>query len=162
MNGKEIHATLARKDEVSNAQPERFSALRKAAESLSLRNVDQAVCELMNEALARLVQLAYEQDAGGLCNVDSVTGRLLIPLPWGRSGHARWGLRIQEADILRQILFNWRNPEPSLLLYNSARKAWFVNLFAYGNIHLARKWLAAHQVDMATYRTARSQRVGGR
>lgn len=161
MNSKKVHVALERKADVSNTQPERHTALRKAAESLSLRNVDQAVCELFNEALARLVQLAYEQDAGGYCNIDGVTGKLLIPLPWGRNGHQQWSLRPQEAEILRQILFDWQQPGPTLLIYDRARRSWRVNLFDFGNIHLAKQWLAKYQVSIATYRASRSKRVGG-
>jgi hypothetical protein len=53
-NNNGLHITLARKEGVSNAQPERHTALRAAAENLSRRNVDYAVCELLNEALAAI------------------------------------------------------------------------------------------------------------
>src|SRR5688572_14510661 len=98
---------MERKQALSTAQPGRYTTLRAAAEILSLRNVDGAVCELMNEALARLVVLAYEQDAGTFCNIDGATGKLLVPLPWGSNGEQRWGLRPSEANTLREILFAW-------------------------------------------------------
>ena len=100
----ELTVTTERKQKLSIAAPKRHTGLRAVAESLSLRNVDGAVCELMNEALARLVLLAYEQDAGGFCNMDEATGKLLIPLPWGRNGAAQWGMRPQEANISQRQL----------------------------------------------------------
>lgn len=154
-------ATMERKVGLSNAEPQRHTTLRAAAESLSLRNVDAAICELMNEALARLVLLAYEQDAGGYCNMDGATGKLLIPLPWGRNGYARWGLRPQEANVLRQILFDWAQPGPTLLLYDRTRRAWFVNLRDFANAHLAKRWLTQHQVSITMYRAARAKRIAG-
>jgi hypothetical protein len=165
---------MNRKAELSNATPERHTGLRAVAESISLANVDGACCELFNEALARLVQLCYEQDAGGFCNIDGATGRILIPLPWGRNGQGKWGLRPQEANILRQVLFDWEHltgggypppacvdSPPSLLRYDRTRKSWFINLFDFGNYHLAKRWLAVHQITIAVYRDARAKRLYG-
>ncbi len=81
-----------------------------------LDNVDGAICELMNEALCRVVALAYETDAGGLCNLDAATGKILFALPWGRNGASQWGLRQSEANILRQILFDWQAAGTTLLI----------------------------------------------
>ncbi len=159
MNG--LTVTMNRKAELSNATPERYRGLRAVAESISLANVDQATCELMNEALARLVALAYETDNGGLANIDNVTGKILIPLPWGSNGASRWGLRPSEANILRQVLFDWQHDAPSLLNYDRTRKSWFINLFDFGNYHLAKRWLAVHQVTIAVYRDARAKRLYG-
>lgn len=157
----DISMTLERKQELSNAAPERYTGLRAVAESLSLRNVDAATCELFNEALARLMALAYEEDAGGYCNIDRVTGKILIPLPWGRNGYAKWGLRPQEANILREILFTWQREAPTLFFYDRLRRAWFVNVGDYANIHLAKQWLVRHQVSIGVYRAARAKRLAG-
>ncbi len=156
-----LSTAMNRKTELSNATPERYRGLRAVAESISLANVDGAICELMNEALARLVALAYEQDAGGLANIDNVTGKILIPLPWGRNGASRWGLRPQEANILRQVLFDWEQCPPTLLRYDRTRKSWFINLFDFGNYHLAKRWLTQHQVTIGVYRDARAKRLYG-
>lgn len=159
MNG--LHLTLERKTGIAQAKPERYTTLRAAADTLSRRNADAAVCELMNEALARLVDLAFEQDAGGYCNVDAPTGKLMIPLPWGRNGHARWGLRPQEANILREILFAWQRENAPLLFYDRTRRGWFANLSDYRTHRAALGWLTAHPVTIAAYRAARAKRVGG-
>jgi hypothetical protein len=155
-----ILGELGRKIAISNADPKRSTSLRAVADQLSKRNVDQATCELLNEALARLVQLAYETDAGGLCNIDGATGRFLIPLPFGRNGHAKWGLRPQEANILRQILFDWQLEPPTLLFYDRSRRAWFVDVAQFGSVGIAKAWLRSHQITVAVYRAARAKRVG--
>ncbi len=159
MNG--LTVTMDRKQGLSNAAPERYRGLRAVAESISLANVDQAICELMCEALSRLVALAYETDNGGLCNIDNATGKILIPLPWGSNGQARWCLRPQEANILRQVLFDWEQGAPSLLNYDRTRKSWFINLADYPNYHLAKRWLTSHQVTIGVYRDARAKRLYG-
>src|SRR4051794_14368232 len=88
MNSGGIFQAHVRKEQIAAATPQRYTAIVRAAEALSRRNVDQAITELLNEALARLVRLCYERaDDGALCNVDEATGRVLIPLPW-----ARWAI----------------------------------------------------------------------
>lgn len=156
-----VALTMERKAGVSAVKPTPVMAVRKAAESLSRRNADTAVCELLNEALGRLVDLAFEEDEGGLCNVDSVTGRLLLPLPWGRNGHRLWGLRPQEANVLRRLLFDWRKDGSlPLLTYDRLRRAWYVNLADYADRRVAGRWLAEHQVTVSQYRIARAKVLG--
>jgi hypothetical protein len=158
-----LHITLARKSGIAAARPERHTSVRAAAEALSRRNADGASCELMSEALLRLVDLAFEEDSGGLCNADYVTGRLLIPLPWGRHGHQRWGLRPQEANILRALLFEWAAAPrgmPPLLIYDRKRRAWHVNLADYPDRQAATQWLARHPIGVAIYRAARDKVLG--
>ncbi len=154
-----IIKTVSRKEGIAKAELPRHQTLRAAMESLSLRNVDQAICELFNEAIARLTLLAYEQDAGGLCNIDAVTGKLLLPAPWGRNGQSKWGIRPQEANILRQILFDWQFPGPTLWRYDRLRRAWFLNLYDFGDYDAARKWLERHPVTIEVYRVARAKRA---
>jgi len=151
--------TLSRKEALSHADPPRHSALRAAAESLSLRNVDQSVVELFMEALSRLVDLCYEVDAAGLCNVDAITNRILIPLPFGKSGHAKWGLRTQESNILRAIL-KARQGQPGLFLYDTSRRSWHINRYDYESRQVAMSYLARYPITVAEFRAARSKLVG--
>lgn len=155
-----IIATLERKTEISHAAPERFTALRSAAASLSRRNVDLATVELMNEALSRLVMLLYETDSGGMVNVDSLTGKLLIPAPFGKNGHKQWGLKPSEANLLRHILFGWQEQPPALLYYEWTRHSWFLDLAQFGSVGIAKAWLRSHQISVNLYRTARANRLG--
>ena len=158
VNTNGIIAALERKAEISTAQPERFTSLRQAAERLSLHNVDAAIVEVLNEALGRLLLLAYTTDTGGLCNVDAMTGRLLVPAPMGRNGQAKWGIRPSEANVLRQILFDWHDEERSCLFcYDRSRRAWYVDLANFPSAGLAKGWLRAHQISVGIYRAARAK-----
>ena len=150
---------VQRKGEIMQASPQRHTALRTAAEKLSRHNTDQAICELFGEALMRLVDLCYEEDAGGYCNIDSVTNRILIPLPWGRNGHSQWGIRMQESNILRRILVT-RQRQPGLFLYDKARRCWRVNLYDFSTRDLAMGYLTRYPVGIGEYRAARLQVVG--
>src|SRR5690606_18200528 len=66
----ELIIGMASKQAIAQASPDRHSAVRRAAEALSRRTIDQVTVELLNEALARLCVLCYERDESGqLCNV---------------------------------------------------------------------------------------------
>lgn len=121
--------TVGRKGIVRQSAPQRHTAVRRAAEALSLRAVDQATTELLNEALAAMTKLCYERDGTGhLCNVDEATGRLLTPCPWGKKGYSLWGLRAMEGNVLRRILFNRQREGISLFEYDPSRRAWYLDM----------------------------------
>jgi hypothetical protein len=94
--------------------------------------VDAAVVEVLNEALARLTWLCYERDEDGrLCNVDPATGRVLVPLPWGRAGHSKWGISPSEADTMRAIMLPRQRVGVPLFNFDRSRRAWFLNIAEY-------------------------------
>jgi hypothetical protein len=154
-----VVGTLERKPGIVATAPQRHTALRAAAENLSRRNADAAVIELMAEALSRLVALCYETDGGGLCNVDAPTGKVLIPLPWGRAGYARWGLRPSEATVLREIMLQ-RQYQPGLFVYHALGRAWHVNLHDYPSKGIAMAYLTKYPIGIAEYRACRAKRLG--
>ena len=149
-NGNIFH-TIARKESVQGVQPARHTALRQAAESLSRRNVDQATTELLNEAHSRLIQLCYELDAGRLCNVDEATGRILVPVCWGKKGHAKWGLTPSEANALRRIIFDRQRNGLPLFFFDRSRRAWYLNLADYPAMPVLKEW----EISATEYRMAR-------
>jgi hypothetical protein len=156
--------TLARKDDIAGAAPARHSTLRHAAESLSLRNVDQAAVELMLEALNRLTLLAYEVgDDGERCNVDlRGGGRLLVPCPWGRGGHKRWGLTVSEANIMRALMLarQKKGKAAPLFAYDGMRKCWYLNIYDFESYDLAIAYLTKYPIAIQEYRQARDHYLG--
>lgn len=151
MNNRIIRM-VDRKGDIAQASPQRHTTIQRAAESLSRRVVDSATVEVLNEALARLTVLCYERDDDGqLCNVDGATGRVLIPLPWGRGGYSKWGLTSTEATILRRIMFTRQRNGLPLFFYERSRRAWFLNLGEYGAIPVLKEW----ELSIAEYRKAR-------
>jgi hypothetical protein len=153
-------ATLAGKPEVRSARPGEYVKQRiaEAAHQLSRAGAMAARCELVNEALHRLVHLLYEADTdGGPANVDRVTLRLLPPAPWGSAGWRRWGLRAWEAETLRHILRERQatfkpGKLPPLFVYDHDLRYWTLNAHDYPTIEAAEKWLKQCPVTLAEWR----------
>lgn len=158
-----IH-TVERKGIIAAAAPARHNAISRAAEALSRRNADQAVVELFMEAMQRLTLLAYECDTDGFCNIDPITNRLLIPAPWGKTGHKRWGITPSESMVLREIV-QQRQPQradrpPGLWLYDRTRRTWRLNLFDFDTLADGQRYWQKWPITVSEYRAARSQRLG--
>lgn len=158
-----IVRVVERKGDIAQASPQRHSALRAAAETLSRRNADQAVVELFAEAMQRLTLLAFERDQDGFCNIDPVTNRLLIPAPWGRAGHRRWGITPSEAVVLREIIQRRQlgrdGRAPGLWLYDRTRRCWRLNLFDFDTLPDAQRYWQRWPLTVQEYRAARSHRL---
>jgi hypothetical protein len=167
VNSKGIVSTVSRKEDLAKANPQRYTVVRRAAESLSRRNVDQAVCELLNEALSRLTALCYEHDGEGLlCNVDPATGRVLVPLPWGKAGYRKWGLTPTEANTMRRIMLTRQRRGLPLFFFDRSRRSWYLNLHDFSDGKLVLAQLKEWEIGVGEYRAAcikmAERRVGKR
>jgi hypothetical protein len=146
--------TLARKESVGSVQPVRYTTIQRAAASLSRLNVDQATTELINEAHSRLITLCYQRDdTGHLVNVDAATGKILIPLPWGKAGHAKWGLTPSEGDAFRRIIFNRQRHGVPLFFFDRSRRAWYIDLVDHPVLPVVGEW----DIAVNEYREARAE-----
>ena len=99
--------TLARKAEIRIAHPTVYVRQRVADEAAALSRAGwaAAVVEQVNEALCAATARVYERDEdGSYPNVDWLTHRVRISLPWGAAGWKHSGLRQWEARILNRIL----------------------------------------------------------
>lgn len=147
---------LARTEVVSanKDQVERFAPLRAIAQNLSRRGQAAAKVELLNHCLTAATDLCLECDEDGRpANVDSITGAVLVPLPWGEGGYRRWGLRITEARILRHILRQRANHDrPPLFDYDAGARRWMID--TTWRRRTAAAYLAARPVTLAEYRSA--------
>jgi hypothetical protein len=158
MNNNGIVRIIERKERIAQASPTRHTNIQRAAQSLSRRNVDQAITELLNEALGRLTVLCYERgDDGQLVNVDGVTGRVLVPLPWGKAGYAKWGLSPSEGDTMRAIMFTRQRNGVPLFFFDRSRRAWFVNLEDYPDGEVVLAQIQEWEIGVAEYREARAK-----
>jgi hypothetical protein len=161
-NSNGILHQLERKADVSTAAPERYTALRAIAEDLSLKNVDRAIVELFAEGVQRATMLAYMQDEDGYYNVDSVTGKVLFPLPWGRAGHRKWSLTRSESEVLREMIQRRQvqTPDrpPGLWLYDRARRCWTINFFDFDTLADGQRYWQRWPLSVQEFRQARSRR----
>lgn len=158
--------TVERKGDIAQASPQRFAVVQRAAESLSRRNADAAVVEVFAEAMQRLTLLAYEvDDSGHYSTIDSVTWRILIPLPFGKLGHRRWGITPSESLVLREMIQRRQlerdGRPPGLWLYDRARRAWRLNLFDFDRLADGQRYWVKWPLTVQEYREARSIRLGG-
>lgn len=161
-----ITTMVERKEGIAQAAPARHTTIQRAAESLSRRNADSATVELFSEAMQRLTLLAYERDSDGFCNIDPVTCKLMIPLPFGRNGHKRWGITPSESIILREMIQR-RQPQrdsrpPGVWQYDRARRCWLLNLFDFDTLADGQRYWQRWALSVAEYREARSKRLGGK
>ncbi len=102
----------------------------QAAESLSLGAIAAARIALVNQAMTDLSTLLYEVDGAGYpVNVDGVTGRILVPKPWGAGGWKRWRLKQWEGRVLRAILDRRMRAgeRVALFLYSAEFNDWHLN-----------------------------------
>lgn len=97
----------------------------------------------------RFLLLCYETDDTGMCNIDQVTGRILIPTPWGRLGHIPYGLRRLEADVLRRVLFRWSEPTANRIpvwTYDPGGRSWALNIYDYPQFDDARPYVQMREI----------------
>ena len=156
MNSNGIVKTLERTQGIAQASPQRHTTIQRAAQTLSRRVVDAAIVEVLNEALARLTVLCYERDDNGvLVNVDAPTGRICVPLPWGRAGYAKWGLTFSEGEVMRRVMFIRQAQGVPLFHFDRSRRAWYLNLADYPEGAVVLAQLKEWQITVGEYRQAR-------
>ena len=103
------------------------------AGQLSRRGRLAASAELCNEAVTQLLRLAWQADTDGYAaNVDQVTGRLLVPAPWGDNGYRAYGLRSTEGRALRAYMMGLQGKQGAgapIFTYDGLSRSWYLNIF---------------------------------
>lgn len=149
-----VQKFVERKEETIGARVLRYGRQRAAdvTHTMSRRGAAQANAELCNEAVNKLIGLAYEPDTDGQpANVD-VTGRLLIPAPWGRAGHQHYGLRRREGEALRYYLYRLIEQGEPAPLFTYDRRSWWLNIYDYPSLDRAINYWRKHQMTATSWR----------
>ena len=153
---------LARTEVIADQrnQVDRWAPLRSVAQALSRRGLAAAKVELANHALALAVDLVLDADADGhRPNLDA-DGRVLVPLPWTRSGARAWGLRRTEGRAFNRIMRQRSDSEPQpLFLYDAESRGWLWGVWsrnsagAYlrNNPITLREWRAAWEAETSPW-----------
>ena len=148
-----------RKQDIRTSSPGAYVKQRiaDAANALSLAGQMAARVELANEALCKLVELCYQPDDDNrAANVDVVTHRVLIPLPWGSAGWKRWGLRYHEALVFRAIMLGRQGVTPGgvvpLFVYDGTTRSWHLNVQDYRGLADGLAWLQAGQISLPEWK----------
>jgi len=153
-----IEQLIDRKVTIRGASPTAHvkQRLAQAATDLNRAGMLQAQCEVVNEALCQLATMLYARDSdGGWANVDGLTGRLLVPAPWGNSGWKKWGLRQWESVVLRSVLMaRVPNVKPLPLFdYCDTARTWHLNGSSYPTLADAQNYLQRRPITVAEWRT---------
>jgi hypothetical protein len=159
MNVSEV---VDRKVVIRLAHPHTYARQRlgEAGAELSRAGELAARVEVANEAICKLISVLYEVDADSCpANIDRRTGRILVPVPWGNSGWAAWGIRNHEARILRAILLKrsaqggTESKAIPLFLYCEISHSWALNIFDYPTAAAALDHARRHPVSLKAWRS---------
>ena len=111
---------------------------------------------MCNEAVGVLIRLCYEADTDGSpVNVDTVTARILIPLPWGEAGHRRYGLRSTEQRALRRYMQDLQEHKPAgapIFTYDPLPRCWYLNPWDYSTSAAALAYWERYGLTTAAYK----------
>lgn len=121
---------------------------------LSRKGVMMGTAELCNEVIFKLIELAYETDDIGLCNVDPYTGVFeRFPMPWGRK-YQLYGLKATEAEILGLHVRRLQEmaSKPPLWTYDPITRRWAVNVIDYPSKRSALGYWSSVQLTADIYR----------
>lgn len=131
---------------------ERWAPLRSVAQALSRRGLASAKVELVNHALALAVDMVLEVDADNVFANQDADGRILVPLPWTRSGARAWGLRRTEGRTLNYIMRarSDRERQP-LFIYDASARQW---LWGAWRGRTAAVYLRENPITLAEWRPA--------
>jgi hypothetical protein len=130
---------------------------RRAADiaaQLSRRGALMGAVELINEVVFKLIELSYETDEAGLCNVDPYTGVYeRFPMPWGRR-YQLYGLKATEAEILALHVARLQDltSKAPLFAYDAITRRWAVNIIDYPTKNSALGYWSSVQLDADSYR----------
>lgn len=153
-----IQRTIKRKPTVAGAVAN-ISAyvdnkLGEAASNLSRGAIIKARLTIVNEAMMGLIQLLYELDESGHpVNVEPTTGRVLVPVPWGSSGWAKWKLKQHEGRTLRKVLDRRMRASErvAMFLYSGASGRWHINR-RYGTPEQAKVYFRQQPITVKEWR----------
>lgn len=118
--------------------------------TLSRRGAWAANAERCNEAVYKLISLAFETDDTGRCNAN-IDGRLPW-VPWGRDGRYLFGLAATDGDVLRLHCQRLADLEVPIPLFTFERQGWYINVFDYKRPQAAFQYWEQHGLTGLLYR----------
>lgn len=134
-----------------------------AADNLNRLTVESSYVAACMSAVLRLTELCYVRVGSRLINVDPVTWRVDINVPWSRVGYADYGLRKWEGAILRQMMLARSNARRGAPLFDFGGYRWHIDLQTYPTMEDAITYWQKHQLTVDEWLTfADAQRAAAR
>lgn len=136
---------------------------RRAADtavSMSQRGAMKAAADRCNAAINRLIELAYQTDDCGLCNVDAQTGvfNRRFSMPWSTRNYGRYGLLRTEADVLAIHINRLHDVGVPLFTFDDGTRRWALNFFDYPSMADAQRYAKSVELSARDYQVI-SQKV---
>lgn len=118
--------------------------LQVQAEQISRLGDAKAHLDAVIGSLVALAGILFDSENGHYVNIDPMTRRIIIPVPWGSAGWQRWGLRKWEGECLRRVLMGrLEGRQPLLFDYSAYPHGWFVER-GYDDRESVLQWLHKH------------------
>lgn len=111
-----------------------------------------ATVGLFNECLLKVSGVLYKKDTLYI-NLDNITNRVLIPLPWGSTGYKNYGIRANECDVFRRIMIakSLSKRKRPLFDYSEVNRSWYFNVLDYPTIEEGFRYLKINEVTVSDY-----------
>jgi hypothetical protein len=136
------------KGEVSVQARQRMSV---EAEQITRAGATKAHIAIIEAAIRNAIAMLYEPDTDGHpANYEPGTGRILIPVPWGSAGWAKWGLRDWEAKCLRAV-WKRRLKKQMPMLFDFNGRQWFLRDDLYPTLDDAARWLQSNPIEFGEW-----------
>lgn len=128
--------------------------VQKTSDQIDRSNETALTVNKFNECLLKIIDLIFKQTDNQYVNIDYVTHKILIPLPWGSNGYKVWGLRQYESEIFRKIMLaisEGKRRDKIMFFYSKESRCWFFNLEKFSTLEVAITYTPT--INNATYQT---------
>lgn len=108
-----------------------------AADALNRLATEQRYVVASMDAVLRLTELCYVMVGNRTVNIDNLTWRIVINVPWSKSGGKHYGLREWESRVLRGVMVGRSQQTRRRPLFSFGNGRWYLNLDDYPAIDVA-------------------------
>ncbi len=139
-----LNELFERAQNISQTMPHFNPRQRIAQQAVALDHTAtlQARFDVSISAMTALARALYTTDSAGYPHhTDHVTGRILVPVPWGNAGWRAWGLRKWEAQCLNQVLRLMQRKGNVLFAYDQESRSWVVDMELFPTLEMAVLWI---------------------
>lgn len=141
---------LTRAVGIAHATVDAYTRQREqvAADELNRLTTNQRYVVACQEALLRLANLCYVRAGSRLVNIDQLTWRIGVHVPWSRAGCQHYGLREWEATVLRSVMLARLGNRRNSPLFDFGNRRWYLNMTDYPTMESAVVYLDKQRLSI--------------